>query len=127
MMEECRAAGAELHSEELDGLSAEDGQDVSGMAAERGEDAENPVLGTTRTIARLGAWVHRARVAAFAKMQKDEFELSQVRLITEDQLPTPDGRVYPRPNLLKYKWVLRTCFEHDWKLLRGSSDIGARM
>lgn len=59
-----------------------------------------------------------AQQTAVAKMAQDEFELSEVRLITEDQLPPLDDRVYPRPSLIKYKWVLCTCFEHDWKILR---------
>ncbi|CAE7320053.1 PIP5K9, partial [Symbiodinium microadriaticum] len=59
-----------------------------------------------------------AQQTAVAKMAQDEFELSEVRLITEDQLPPLDDRIYPRPSLIKYKWVLCTCFEHDWKILR---------
>ena len=65
-----------------------------------------------------------AQQTAVAKMAQDEFELSEVRLITEDQLPPLDDRVYPRPSLIKYKWVLCTCFEHDWKILRSLADIG---
>ncbi|CAE7884798.1 PIP5K9, partial [Symbiodinium necroappetens] len=68
-----------------------------------------------------------AQQTAVAKMAQDEFELSEVRLITEDQLPPLDDRVYPRPSLIKYKWVLCTCFEHDWKILRSLATIGPKL
>ena len=134
LIEECRestlgeGADAELShlpdvevQQESQGCSVMDGDGGTGADSTSSPQNSQKLLSLSAaagTLTRLGAWVQRARQAAASQMAKEEFELSQVRLITEDQLPPPEDRVYPRPNLIKYKWVLCTCFEHDWKLLR---------
>eukprot|EP00435_Cladocopium_sp_Y103_P052503 s1455_g16.t1 len=77
-------------------------------------------------LAGLGRWTQKAKQAAAAAMaqEEDEIQAPQVAAAAaseedwSDGIPEADKRIFPRPNLVRYKWVLRTCFEHDWKFIR---------
>eukprot|EP00913_Durusdinium_trenchii_P000292 g266.t1 len=73
-------------------------------------------------LAGLGKWARKAKQTAAAEMARTEAELRQVQDKVnedwEDGVPEPEKRVFPRPNFARYKWTLRTCFEHDWKFIR---------
>lgn len=78
--------------------------------------------GAARMLAGLGKWARKAKQTAAAEMARTEAELRQVQDKVnedwEDGVPEPEKRVFPRPNFARYKWTLRTCFEHDWKFIR---------
>lgn len=80
-------------------------------------------------LAGLGRWTLKAKKAAAAAMAQEEDEIQAPQDPQDPQIaagekdwsdgiPEVEKRVFPRPNLVRYKWVLRTCFEHDWKFIR---------
>jgi len=73
-------------------------------------------------LAGLSRWTSKAKQSAAALMAKEEEEIKEIVANNEedwaDGLPEAEKRVFPRPNPVRYKWVLRTCFEHDWKFIR---------
>ncbi|CAJ1389199.1 unnamed protein product [Effrenium voratum] len=79
-------------------------------------------LGTAGAVmSGLSRWTKSAKTAAEAMRQKEK-ELEELQAKAEadweDGVPEDEKRVFPRPNIHRYKWVLRTCFEHDWAFIR---------
>ena len=75
-----------------------------------------------RFLAGLSRWTSKAKQSAAELMAKEEEEIKEIVANKQedwaDGVPEAEKRVFPRPNPVRYKWVLRTCFEHDWKFIR---------
>ena len=75
-----------------------------------------------QVLSGVARWTSKAKQTAAAAMAQEEEEMVPIPQSKEedwtDGVPEAEKRVFPRPNLLRYKWVLRTCFEHDWKFIR---------
>ena len=69
-----------------------------------------------------GKSIREAKQVAAAEMANEEAEMTKVPEKVEDDwkqgVPEAEKRVFPRPNPARYKWTLRTCFEHDWNFIR---------
>ena len=77
--------------------------------------------GAARVLAGLQRWTQKAKQAAVSQMAREEMDMRHVQTSVKEEwsdgVPEPEKRVFPRPNPIRYKWVLRTCFEHDWKFI----------
>lgn len=87
------------------------------------EVQRSKIRGALRVLAGLQRWTQKAKQAAVSQMAQEEtamrhVQTTQVKEDWTDGVPEPEKRVFPRPNPIRYKWILRTCFEHDWKFIR---------